>query len=463
MKYLHIWASCLFGAVSVASGVAAAPTWEKDVRPILKNRCFKCHGDDEQKADLNLQTIDAALKGGSSGEVLKKGRPNSSLLMQAIEHEEGVEKMPPKSGKMPDEEIALIRAWIIAGFPVEGGAASGGVGLAYTPVVAGNRPERPAMPSGLAFRADESRIKSMASPVVAMAASPWAPVVALGGVGCVRFLNAETRECLGVVPYPEGNPQVLRFSSDGALLLVAGGKPVQQGKVVIYDVATGKRLAEFGDETDAVFAADVSPDAKWVALGGPGKVVKVFEMDSGRLAYRIEKHTDWITSLEFSPDGKRLATADRAGGIHVWETAAGGIMMSLSEHKDCVHGVSWRPDGKVLSSGSEDGSVILWGIEDGYPLATLSGIHTPPARAGEYGKRRGGILGLAWSKNGCLVTVGRDRRVRTWSSEGKKVAESESFQELPLRAVGTTVQNQILVGDARGGLSWWEPANQVAE
>jgi hypothetical protein len=460
MKVLNVRWIWVAGLLSAISGFGAVPSWEKDVRPIFKNRCFKCHGDDEQKADLNLQSLEAALKGGSSGEVLKKGRPNSSLLMQSIEHEEGVEKMPPKSSKMPEEELAVIRAWITAGFPSEGAPSVAGGGLAYVPVSLGVRPERPAMPVGLGSLSVPDRKQRVESPVVALASSRWAPVAALGGHESIRFLNVETREFLGDIPFPEGVPQVLRFSCDGALLLAAGGRAVQEGKAAVYDVKTGKRLAQFGDESDSVLAADLSPDGKWIAFGGSGKVVKVFAVESGRLVHRIEKHTDWITTLEFSPDGKRLATGDRAGGIHVWETAAGSILMSLSEHKDCVHGVSWRPDGKVLASASEDGSVILWGISDGYPLATLNGVHTPPAQSGEYGKKRGGVLCVSWASDGSLLTLGRDRRVRSWSGEGKKTAESEVYQELPLRVVGTAVSNCFLVGDARGGLSWWEPARR---
>ena len=70
-----------------------------------------------------------------------------------------------------------------------------------------------------------------------------------------------------------------------------------------------------------VLAADISADGKLVALGGPGKIVKVFSVADGKQLYEIKKHTDWITALEFSPDGTRLATGDRAGGIHLWEAA----------------------------------------------------------------------------------------------------------------------------------------------
>jgi mono/diheme cytochrome c family protein len=449
------FALLLLGSVALpALAATPAPSWEDDIRPILKARCWKCHSDDEQKADLNLQTLAAALKGGSGGEVLKKGRPNSSLLMQSIEHEDGVEKMPPKSPKIPDAEIELIRRWILAGMPAGTGAGTPPPNqrLAFEPRPAGARPENPAMPQGLPIAPPRS---GLGNPVTALAASPWAPLIAVGELERIHFFHAETQTSLGFVPFPEGLPEVLRFSRDGALLLAAGGKPVQSGKAALYDVATGQRLATFGDETDTVLAADFSPDGQWVALGGPAKVVKVFRTSDGSLAYKIAKHTDWITALEFSPDGMRLATADRTGGIHVWEAASGAIVLSLSEHKESVTAVTWRPDGKVLASGSEDGSVILWGLEDGFPVATMRGIHTPKPKGKQYGKVPGGVLSVAWTAEGGLLTAGRDRMARAWSGEGNRLAETERLATLPARVVGVSGTKKAVIGDARGELVWW--------
>ncbi|MGY8687877.1 MAG: WD40 repeat domain-containing protein, partial [Verrucomicrobiales bacterium] len=93
-------------------------------------------------------------------------------------------------------------------------------------------------------------------------------------------------------------------------------------------------------------AADLSPDQKLLALGGSGKVVKVYSTADGTLQYKIEKHTDWITATAFSPDGKHLATADRAGGLHLWDASGGGIILSLSAHKASIRALDWRPDNK---------------------------------------------------------------------------------------------------------------------
>ncbi len=178
----------------------------------------------------------------------------------------------------------------------------------------------------------------------------------MAGLDHVRLVNLKSREDAGLLPFPEGEPHWLRFSRDGAVLMAAGGRPVELGKVVLFDVKSGKRLAAVGDEVDAVLAADLSADQTSVALGGTGKLVKVYDTATGKLRYKIEKHTDWIMAVAFSPDGKTLATADRAGGLNLWEAASGRPLLSLNEHKSSVRALDWRADSKLLVSAARTAS-----------------------------------------------------------------------------------------------------------
>jgi hypothetical protein len=117
-----------------ASGGAHADTadfFEKQVRPILAERCYSCHGPEKQKASLRLDHIDAIRKGGESGPVLTPGDPAASKLYEAVTYANVDLQMPPK-GKLSDEEIEVLRVWIADGayWPDEpfneSGAASAG-------------------------------------------------------------------------------------------------------------------------------------------------------------------------------------------------------------------------------------------------------------------------------------------------------------------------------------------------
>lgn len=87
---------------------------------------------------------------------------------------------------------------------------------------------------------------------------------------------------------------------------------------MLFNVKSGERITEVGDELDVVLAADVSSDLSRRA-GSPKKMVRVYSVADGSLEYEMKKHTDWVTAIEFSPDGILLATADRGAGLMIWE------------------------------------------------------------------------------------------------------------------------------------------------
>ena len=89
--------------------------FEKQIRPVLSEHCWSCHGPKMQKAGLRLDSRAAMLKGGENGPAIDLKAPEASLLLSAIRHE-GDLKMPPKS-KLPAPVIDVIAAWIKRGTP----------------------------------------------------------------------------------------------------------------------------------------------------------------------------------------------------------------------------------------------------------------------------------------------------------------------------------------------------------
>jgi hypothetical protein len=117
-----------FAAVILVLGCAAtaarsAPTadevfFQDKVLPILQRHCFACHshGAGKMKGGLALDSRSGWEHGGDSGPALQAGRPEQSLLVQAVRHSHPELKMPPK-GKLADAEIALLVEWVARGAP----------------------------------------------------------------------------------------------------------------------------------------------------------------------------------------------------------------------------------------------------------------------------------------------------------------------------------------------------------
>jgi hypothetical protein len=103
-----------------ASATQGEVRFNRDIRPILSNRCFKCHGPDLKKGGLNLQARDTAVKELKSGHVaIVPGKSNESELVRRILADDPAERMPPKSPPLPPEQIAKLRAWIDQGAKYE--------------------------------------------------------------------------------------------------------------------------------------------------------------------------------------------------------------------------------------------------------------------------------------------------------------------------------------------------------
>ncbi|MFL5245470.1 MAG: PSD1 and planctomycete cytochrome C domain-containing protein [Gemmataceae bacterium] len=94
---------------------AANDFFEKEVRPLLIERCLKCHGDAKPKGGLKLTSRAGVLKGGDTGPAAIAKKPADSLLVHAIRYKDEL-KMPPKE-KLPDREVATLVRWIELGLP----------------------------------------------------------------------------------------------------------------------------------------------------------------------------------------------------------------------------------------------------------------------------------------------------------------------------------------------------------
>jgi WD40 repeat protein len=410
-----------------------------DVSSIFKGKCNSCHNADKAKGGLNLETFGTAMSGGASGKVIEPGDPDGSRLFALVSHAEEP-KMPPKQAKLPDAELAAIKSWIEAGAPESAGSAVAvkakpKFDFKLDPSMMGKPVGPPAMPEGVST--EPSIVSTRPNAILALAASPWAPLVAVAGHKQILIYHTGQHRLVAVFPFPEGTIHVLKFSRNGALLLAAGGRGGQSGGAVVFDVKNGKRVFEIVKEYDAVLAADLSPDHSQIALGGPSKIVRVYGTADGQPLFEMKKHTEWITSLEFSPDGVLLASGDRNNGLFVWEAQTGREYYELRGHQAMITDLSWRLDSNILASCAEDGSIRLWEMENGTQVKA-------------WGAHGGGASSVEFAKDGRLVSAGRDHVVHLWDQNGGKKRDFEGFGDLALRAVFTHDDTAVVAGDWSG-------------
>jgi mono/diheme cytochrome c family protein len=166
------------------------PTFEKDIRPILRAHCFDCHGAaDKKEGGLDLRLVRSQLAGGESGPAISPNHPEASLLLARIRAGE----MPPGDTKVTPQEIETIERWIAAGAKTE-------------------RPEPESIPPGLGI-SQEERSWWAFQPIKrpAVEAEPSDPRVR---TPIDALLRSEMPEGLGFSPDADKRTLILRASID---------------------------------------------------------------------------------------------------------------------------------------------------------------------------------------------------------------------------------------------------------
>src|SRR5688500_2196597 len=428
----------LTGSAIAADPAPAKVTFQDHVLPIFRNACLNCHNADKKRGGLDISTFSATIAGSDSNKAIIPGDPDNSLLYKLVTHQDEP-KMPQRADKLPQKDLDVIRKWIEGGALENAGSkalasAKPAVSLAVTGPV--GKPTGPvAMPKAVTI---EPVVKtSRPGPLNALATRPWAPLAALGGQKQVLLYNTDSLELLGVLPYPEGLPQVIKFTRNGGMVLVGGGEGAKLGRVALFDVATGKRVTEVGEEFDAVLAADITPDQSHVALGGPSRVLKIFSTADGQMLHSIKKHTDWVTAVAFSPDGVLLASGDRAGNVVVWEGPTSREFQVLNGHRGGINDLCFRGDSNVLASASEDGTIKLWNMENGSQIKS-------------WNAHGGGVLSVEFTHDGRIVSSGRDKLTKTWKPDGNVERQLEPLPDIALHATFDHDGKRIVAGDWSG-------------
>lgn len=428
---------CFPSVILVLAGSAWAAAQEPvitfdQVQPVLKKRCGSCHGGSMPRGDLDVSTPDRIRAGSATGPVVVAGKPEASLLFTLTAHLEDP-KMPPGAPKIPKRELELIHGWI-----------AGGLQERPKPAVAKTPTKTPTSPAPAASMKSPAPLTVPVTPLdrptalTALAAHPTNNLLALSGMQQIVLCDAASRQPIHAFPFPEGEVHNLQFSADGEWLVAAGGIGGESGKVVVFEQATGTRLAEFPEESDVALTVDLSADRQWLAYGGPGRSITLIRMSDRQVQTTFTGPTDWVLSVAFSPDGLLLAAGDRFGAIRVWETQTGKLFAMLRGHTGAVTSLAWSPEGDRLLSVGEDATARLWNLHTNEPLALWE-----PAI--------GGLQAVEWSPAGPIALAGRSKQVALYQPTGERLGTLDTDDEA-IAIAFSPAAGHIAVADAAGGL-----------
>jgi WD40 repeat protein len=286
-------------------------------------------------------------------------------------------------------------------------------------------------------------LRGHASYVYPVAYSPDGRWIASGGWdNQVRLWDGRTGEA-ACAPLDNGDlVKTLAFSPDGSRLVSA-----RRDRLLVWDVATGRRLVEIPvpapnvlavafrpdgaalaaldrSEGASVLAAETgavvarlhlgashdtkalaySPDGRWLAgTSIDQKTVCLFDAHTYEPSARFAGHNGLIRSVTFSPDSRRLASCSSDHTVRLWQLSSGKCQV-LHGHTDDVFAAAFHPDGTRLASAGRDRAVWLWDLARGEDVARLQG-HTAY------------VWSLAFSLDGATLASGSgDFTIRLWDT-----------------------------------------------
>lgn len=431
--------------------------FEKDIQPILDEKCVACHNVAIAESKLILEDVPAILKGGKRGPSVVPKDPEKSLMYRVAAR--AIDPvMPPLPNKVSaaaftPQELGLLRKWI------EEGAVQGmGSGTTVVP-----------------WQSVPANLHSIYS----VALSTWGRWAACGRANQIDLYDVATGEYVtrlqdpallsikqGDKPfYPLGAAHrdfvhALAFNPQENILASAGYREVK-----LWQRPSNVQRSAYAEEANATALA-VSPDGKWLAIGRADNSIKLQSLTDANAKKVLAGHAGPVTGLQFSADSTKLFSGSKDKSLRLWNVAD-GQQTAILETPQEVTAIALNLDGtRIFSGHAGDHFIRGWTVPFEAPKPAEGDKPAEPVKPVVEMKGHGGpvsALSLLLPAGTQLVSASADATWRVWEiANGNAVRNQNHGAPITGLAVKADGQFVVTAGGANARL-WKIDGNPVAE
>ena len=181
-----------------------------------------------------------------------------------------------------------------------------------------------------------------------------------GKVGAVvRIFDRETLKKVTIFNAKKEQIRTIKFSSDSKYLAAGASDGIY-----VYSMESLKQVAQFVDKMEWPMSLTFTNDSKNVIAGDKDKIIRVWDIDDGKLMKKLGSVANSIQHIALRPSGQSLAVTNGSGGIQVFDLKLGIITNQYTNAVQPGH-IQYSPDGELLIRSSYSDNIQVWNANTG--------------------------------------------------------------------------------------------------
>ena len=318
---------------------------------------------------------------------------------------------------------------------------------------------------------EESNLLTESEHTVSISFSPDGSILASGPyyddtsrLGHVKIWDVKTRKHIKTLTYPKNEVKDLSFSSKTTFSLRMGPLPKSSlsfsgngltladgdGKLIcLWNMETGKHINTLTGHTDSIRSITFSPNSGILASGGEDNTLRLWNIKTGKCLKILTgntawtRHTDWVSSVSFCGNSRVLASGSYDNTLRLWDVKTGEQINTLTGHTAPVTDILFIKNDHLLVSASYDGTVRLWDVKTGKHINTLTG-HT------------GLVLSVSYSKNKDVLASANAEEVRLWNVKTGKHIKTFTGHNSNVQSLSFNNSDHILASASSTAVQLWD-------